>query len=229
MNVILDEIIKNSDTAYKAFQEKLIPTICKESVLGLRAPLAQKIAKKYAQTSEGEDFLSSLPHKYYDQNIVHAFMLGLLKRPRAELRQLIIDFLPFVDNWAVCDGLVSHLKHFFEDKDGEIPFVLSCLKSNHTYTVRFGLVCLLSYYITDEYIDILIDIVTTIKSDEYYINMALAWLVSFMLIKQYKKTVHLIENGCLDAWVNNKSIQKACESYQISSEQKTYLKRFKRK
>ena len=229
MNVILDEIIKSSDPKYKSFQEKLIPTICKESVLGLRAPLAQKIAKKYAQTSDGEDFLSSLPHKYYDQNIVHAFMLGLLKRPRAEIRQLIIDFLPFVDNWAVCDGLVSHLKLFFKDKDGEFPFVLSCLKSNHTYTVRFSLVCLLSYYITDEYIDILIDIVTTIKSDEYYINMALAWLVSFMLIKKYEKTLPLIETAVLDTWVNNKSIQKACESHQISREQKTYLKRFKRK
>lgn len=229
MNIILDEIIKNSDNAYKAFQEKLIPTVCKDNVIGLRAPLAHKIAKKYAGTSEGESFLASLPHKYYDENIVHAFMLGRSKHPQDKTRGLIIDFLPYIDNWAVCDGLVAHSKHFFKNKDEEFPFVLSCLESDKVYTVRFGLVALLNYYITDEYIDKLTKIVTSVKSEEYYINMALAWLISFMLIKEYEKTLPLIETAVLDTWVNNKSIQKACESYQISSEQKTYLKRFKRK
>ena len=228
MSIILEEILKSTDGDYKSFQEKLIPTIDKSTVLGLRAPLAHKIAKKYAGTSAGEKFLSSLPHKYYDENIVHAFMLGEIKADNVTLRGRIVDFLPYVDNWAVCDGLVAHLKRFFKDKKSAYSFVLSCLDSSYAYTVRFGLVSLLNYYITDEYIDDLLKIVTRVKSNEYYVNMALAWLISYMLIKEYEKTLSLIEGGVLEKWVNNKSIQKACESYQISKEQKAYLKRFKK-
>lgn len=229
MDIILNEIIKTADANYKSFQKKLLPTINEDTILGLRAPNAHKIAKKYAGTAEGEEFLSSLPHKYYDENIVHAFILGASKLSNDAMRDKIIDFLPYVDNWAVCDGLVSHLKRFFSSKEKEYDFVFSCLESEHAYTVRFALVALLTYYINGEYIDRLLSIVKAVKSNEYYINMALAWLVSFMLIKEYEKTLPLIERGELDTWVHNKSIQKACESYQISNEQKSYLKRFKRK
>lgn len=229
MSPILNEILESADPAYKEFHKKLIPTIDENTVLGLRSPNAQAIAKKYAGTEEGEAFLSSLPHAYYDENLVHAFMLGNLRLPRGELREKIDEFLPYVDNWAVCDGLSSHLKYFFKDKALSYDFVLSCVCSDVTYTVRFGLVCLLNYYITDEYIDKLASIIEAVQSDEYYINMAIAWLVSFMLIKQYEKTVPLLIEDKLDTWVHNKAIQKACESYRIADEQKKFLKNLRRR
>lgn len=227
MDAILNEIFKNADEKYKSFQSKLIPTIDKGLVLGLRAPYAQRVAKKYASTEDGEKFLSSLPHKYYDENIVHAFMLGNLKVSTATLKARLTEFLPYVDNWAVCDGLVAHLKGFFKEPNDVYDFVISCIKSDEPYTVRFGLVSLLCYYIDKEHISDILKICKSIKSDEYYVNMALAWLISFCLIKEYEISVSLIEAKILDKWVHNKSIQKSCESYQIDENKKTYLRSLK--
>ncbi len=227
MEIILKEITQCADPAYKEFHSKLIPTVDKNSVLGLRSPMAQKIAKKYAHTDTGEAFLSSLPHKYYDENIVHAFILGNLKCDRRELQEKITAFLPYVDNWAVCDGLCAHLKRFFKEPSLVYGFVLECLKCDRPYTVRFGLVCLLSYYIDREHIGDILKICRETKSDAYYVNMAVAWLVSFCLIKEYPSTLPLIEEKSLDRWVHNKSIQKACESYQIDKDKKTYLRSLK--
>lgn len=229
MNIILKELFDVRDLRYKDFHKRLIPTINEDTILGVRAPLAQAIAKKYANADTGYAFLKELPHSYYDENIVHAFMLGNLKCEWNTLKSYISDFLPYVDNWAVCDGLISHLKSFFKNKDLAFSFVLDCLKSPLTYTVRFGLVALLNYYIDDTHIHQILEIARDIKSDEYYINMANAWLISFCLIKEYEKTLPLIEGRCLDKWVHNKSIQKAIESYRISNERKDYLKslRFK--
>ena len=227
MGIILDEIIKNADPVYKKFQEKLIPTIAQDTILGLRAPQAQDIARRYANTPEGDEFLHSLPHKYYDENIVHAFMLGKTKRDTQELQSLICNFLPYVDNWAVCDGLCAHLKNFFKNADDVYGFVVDCTKSSQPYVVRFGLVCLLDYYIDSEHISQILDICKSISSQEYYVNMAVAWLVSFCLIKQYEKTVVLIEQKLLPKWVHNKAIQKACESYRIVGEIKNYLRGLK--
>ena len=228
MNIILNEILENADKKYKNFQSKLIPTIDKDLVLGLRAPKAHDIAKKYANTETGEKFLSSLPHKYYDENIVHAFMLGNLKAPKDVLRKRLVEFLPYVDNWAVCDGLVAHFKSFYKDRDEALDFILSQLKSSEAYTIRFSLVSLLNYYVDPVHIDILISVASRLKSEEYYVNMALAWLVSFMLIKEYEKSLPILKNGVLDTWVHNKAIQKSCESLRISTEQKSFLKTLRR-
>ena len=227
MTKILEEIINNADPAYKSFHQKLIPTVDPECVLGLRAPFAKAIAKKYASTSEGEAFLCNLPHKYYDENIVHAFMLGKTKCSVEELTEKIDEFLPYVDNWAVCDGLSAHLKNFFKKPDLVYGFVRYCVGSARTYTVRFGLVCLLNYYIDKEHIEDILQICQSIKSDEYYINMAIAWLLSFCLIKEYERTLPLIERCVLPKWVHNKAIQKAKESYRITKEQKDYLNSLK--
>ena len=228
MDIILNEIFQNADAGYKSFQSKLLPTIDKDTVLGLRAPIAQKIAKTYADTEAGETFLSSLPHKYYDENIVHAFMLGKLKAPHKVLEKRLIEFLPYIDNWAVCDGLVAHFKEFYKEKEKSFAFVLDCVNSSEPYTIRFGLVSLLNYYVDNEHIDALISVATRVKSDEYYVNMANAWLVSFMLIKEYERTLTLLKSGALDIWVHNKAIQKARESYRISDEKKAFLKTLRR-
>ena len=229
MDEILKEIKDSADPAYKDFQSKLIPTVHGDTVLGVRAPLAHKIAKRYANTDAGSCFLSSLPHQYYDENIVHAFMLGYLNTDTAELQGKIEAFLPYVDNWAVCDGLCAHLKRFFKAPSIVYPFVVQCAKSAFPYTVRFGLVCLLNYYIDKEHVQDILALCKSIKGDEYYVNMALAWLISFCLIKEYDSTLPLLLEKSLDKWVHNKAIQKACESYQIPTERKTYLRSLKQR
>lgn len=227
METILKEIMECADPAYKNFHAKLIPVVDTGLILGVRAPLAQKIAKKYANTDTGEGFLNSLPHKYYDENIVHAFMLGKLRCEATELIKRISTFLPYVDNWAVCDGLCAHLKNLFKEPSTAYTFVTKCTENEAPYTVRFGLVCLLSYYIDNEHIGDILRICKKLKSEEYYVNMAIAWLLSFCLIKEYSATLPLFEEKSLDKWVHNKSIQKAIESYQIDNEKKTYLRSLK--
>lgn len=224
MSIIFEEIVKNADPVYKEFHKKLIPTVPQDTLLGVRSPALHAIAKKYAGTKEGDVFLRALPHKYYDENVVHAFMLGRLKCGCDELKGYIIDFLPYVDNWAVCDGLCAHLKNFFKKPGDVYDFVVECTRSDSTYTVRFGLVCLLNYYIDDTHIENILEICKGIVSQEYYINMALAWLISFCLIKQYEKTIPIIEGCMLPKWAHNKSIQKAIESYRIDKDKKEYLK-----
>ncbi|MBQ7789342.1 MAG: DNA alkylation repair protein [Clostridia bacterium] len=221
MSIILDEIVALCDNQYKEFSKKLIPGC--DNILGLRAPFARAIAKKYANTPIGSEFLSALPHKYHDENMVHAYMLGMQKDDTEKSKKMLIDFLPYVTNWAVCDSLCMSLKRFFKKPELVYDFVLECLKSDKTYTVRFGLVSLLDYYVDKKHIDDLIRISTNIKSEEYYINMALAWLLSVMLVKEYENTVVIFEKRLLPKWVHNKAIQKAKESYRINKEKKEYL------
>ena len=227
MNAVLARIYELCDPKYKEFHQRLIPSVESERVLGLRSPDAMKIAKEFTGTKEGELFLGEGGHKYYDENVVHAFMLGRLKEDFDSKKERILSFLPFVNNWAVCDGLVSHLKAFFSDKEKAFPFVLECIKSETVYTVRFGLVALTDYYICPLYIDRILEIALNIKSEEYYINMALAWLLSICLVKDYEKTLPFFEKNLLPKWVHNKSIQKATESYRICREKKEHLRSLK--
>ncbi len=228
MSQILDEILLLKDQSYRDFQSKLIPTLDKEKMLGLRGPDAKKIAKRYANTDAGLDFMKTLPHKYYDEDLVHGYMLGYLRCE--SLEKQISQFLPYVNNWAVCDSMVSNLKCYFKDKEKAYIFISKLLQQDkREYHIRFGLVSLLCYYVDDEYIDRVHNMARKIKSDCYYVNMAIAWLVSVCLVKQYEKAIKLIENNELEMWVHNKSIQKATESYRISDEQKNYLRSLKRK
>lgn len=224
MSEILDEILKNQDTSYRDFHSKLVPGIT--NLLGLRAPIAKKIAKKYANTSTGHAFLNSLPHTYYEENLVHGYMLGFLK---SGAREALEAFLPYVDNWGVCDSMTSNLKNLFLDKSYMLSFVKACLKSDKTYTVRFGLVSLICYYIDSKHIDFVLSEARKIKSEEYYVKMANAWLVSMCIAKQYERALPILQNQDLDTWTHNKAIQKAIESYQVSPEQKNYLRSLKRK
>lgn len=223
---ILDEVVSCSERSYGDFTYKLIPTIKREDILGLRAPLARKIAKKYAGTKEGAEFLSSLPHRYHDENMVHAFMLGYMGEGSL---LFATRFLDYVDNWAVCDSLASGVKALFKDREKMLPYIKGWLKSEQSYRVRFGLVCLLDYYVDREHIDDVLALSCKIKSDEYYINMANAWLISVCLVKEYESTISLIENGAFDIWTHNKAIQKALESYRISKEKKDYLRSLRKK
>lgn len=227
MSEILDEILANQDPEYRDFHSRLVPTV--NNLLGLRGPVAKQIAKKYANTNTGREFLADLPHTYYEENLVHGYMLGFLKTDTQGVQAYLEAFLPYVDNWAVCDSMTCALKRFFKNPDEVYGFVFKCLQSKHTYTVRFALVSLLSYYVNDSYINKILNIAAKITSEEYYIKMANAWLISVCIVKQYEKTVEFIKQGCLDVWTHNKAIQKATESYRIDSETKNYLRSLKRK
>ena len=223
--VIFDEITENADSKYKAFNSKIVPNV--ENMLGLRSPKAKEIAKKYANTDTGKDFLKSLPHKYYDENMVHGYMLGFLKEDTCTLEKAIDEFLPYVDNWAVCDTMCIGLKRYFKKTDLVYEKVVEWAKSDKTYTVRFALVSLLSYYIEKSTVNEALETALSVKSEEYYIKMAQAWLISVALVKCYEDTLPYVTEKRFDKWVHNKGIQKAVESYRISNGQKTYLKSLK--
>jgi 3-methyladenine DNA glycosylase AlkD len=225
MSVITEELVHQADLKYKSFHSKLIPTVDSDTVLGVRAPICRQIAKKYAGTPEGEDFLSSLPHKYYDEGIVHGYMLGFLDADKALPR--LEALLPYMDNWAIVDMTVASLKKFFASPSNRLDFVKSCLASSEEYTVRFGIVSLLCYYL-DDFASIAIDLVRAIRRDEFYIKMAQAWFFATALTKKYELALPVIKSGELDRWTHNKSIQKARESYQLSIDKKDYLRTFRR-
>ena len=213
------------DDDCREFMIKLLPNIEKERILGLRGPKAKEIAKKYANTDVGEAFMRK-PHKYYDESLVHGYMLGFLRCDDVE--KWILRFVIWIDNWAVCDTMVSNLKWFFKDREKSYELVRKLMNQTHSqYPLRVGIVSLLCYYVDDEYIDSTLEYAKSIRSQFYYVNMAVAWLVSVCLAKQYEKTIKLIEDNLLDEWVHNKAIQKAIESYRLNEKQKEYLRSLK--
>lgn len=221
------ELIANSDEKYKEFQSGLIPGV--DNILGIRAPIVKNIAKMYAKTCDGSEFLSTLPHTYYDENMLHGYMLGFLKSDTDTLKAYIMDFLPYVDNWAVCDSMVSNLKNFFKNHEDAYGFIKEMASDTREYHIRFALVSMLCYYLDGEYIDEILHITCNINDERYYVKMAQAWLISVALVKCYDKTVKILEDNILSPWVHNKSIQKARESFRLDGEKKSYLASLKRK
>ena len=218
------QLFELQDLQYRDFQAKLLPTIEKETVIGVRMPVLRKFAKGYGKTEEAKEFLKILPHQYYDENNLHGLLIEQIKdydRCLAELER----FLPYIDNWATCDMLAvkvmkNHLDTFIEE-------VCHWMKSDRTYTIRFGIGMLMRYYLGDEFRIEYPRKVALIQSDEYYVNMMRAWYFATALAKQYDQILPFIEERKLDVWTHNKAIQKALESYRITPEQKVYLKTLK--
>ena len=220
LNNITKAIIENVDEKYKNFHSKLLKG--QSNILGLRVPDAKAIAKTFANTDDGEKFLTALPHDYYDENLVHGLMLGYKK---GNIFDYVESFIPFLDNWAVVDTMVAGLKSFFKEED-RFVYLLNYAMSSEEFTARFALVAMLDYYV-DSHIDDIVELLPKIKSEAFYVKMAQAWLVSVMLVKRYEKSIVLLEEKRLSDWVHNKSIQKARESFRISDEKKEYLKSLK--
>ncbi len=218
---IINELKGKADAGYKKFHSALIPGV--ENILGVRIPEIRKIAKRYANTEEGFEFLSALPHEYYDEYMLHGIMIGYAKAEYGVIEKYLLDFLPYIDNWAVCDSFVSSLKCFFNDREKGFELVKVLVGADATYKIRFALVCLLSYYIDESHIDEVIRLTLSVSKEDYYVKMAQAWLISVCLVKQYDRTVRILEDRLLSPWVHNKSIQKAKESFRISNERKAYL------
>ncbi len=224
MSNIQEELFKLQDTKYRDFQIKLIPNINPDSIIGVRTPELRSYAKKIVKESNYISFLDDLPHKYFDENQLHAFIISELKDYDVCI-EYINKFLPFVDNWATCDQMSP--KVFKKHLDDLLKEIHKWIKSKKTYTIRFGICALMQYYLDDYFKPEYLETVSNIKSSEYYVNMMIAWYFATALAKQYSSTLPYLENKKLEYWVHNKTIQKAVESYRITEEQKNYLKSLK--
>lgn len=212
------------DLKYKEFSCKLMPTVNPETVIGVRTPELRKLAREFSKTSEGSEFLKILPHGYYEENNLHGFLIETLGDYDAAVAS-IDEFLPYIDNWATCD-LISpkifkkHLPELYEK-------IKVWLISGRTYTVRFGIGMLMSFYLDEAFRPEMLELVAGIRSEEYYVKMMIAWYFATALAKQYETTVAYIQEQRLEKWTHNKAIQKAVESYRIGDEAKAYLRTLK--
>ena len=209
-----------SDPAYAAFQAKLVPTVGKERILGVRVPVLRRFAKEYAKTPESREFLHTLPHMTYDEDMLHALLLsGCGEFDRCVL--LLDDFLPHVDNWAVCDALRP--KVLGKDKERLLIQIRRWVASAHAYTCRFGIEMLMCGFLWDAFLPEQAAMVAGVKSEEYYVRMMMAWYFATALATQWDAVIPYIENHTLPAFVHQMTIRKACESFRITKEQKQYL------
>lgn len=226
MTEIQEKLFSMQDLSYKEFHSKLMPTVNSDKIIGVRTPELRKLAKAFAKSKESKDFLMELPHKYYEEDNLHGFIIEELKDYEETIDE-VERFLPYVDNWATCDMMSPKV---FKKNTDKLRFKINqWIKSEDTYTVRFGIDIMMKYYLDEEFMPEYLQMIADIKSDEYYINMAIAWYFATALAKQYDAALPYIEKNKLDKWIHNKTIQKAVESYRLSTEQKTYLKTFKLK
>ena len=223
---IYKELISLQDKGYRDMQITIIPTVAPDSIIGVRTPALRALAKEISKRDDLSSFLNDLPHKYFEENQLHAFILSGMK-DADECIKLVDKFLPYVDNWATCDQMSP--KVFKKHKGLLLEYVDEWIKSDHTYVKRFGIGMLMEHFLDEDFKTSYLTKVSKIRSGEYYVNMMTAWYFATALAKQYDATLPYIEKQKLDIWTHNKSIQKAVERYRITPEQKEYLKTLKRK
>ena len=225
MNKIVEELFKLQDKDYRDFQAKLIPNVGIDYFIGVRTPNLRKYAKEMIKNQSYESFLEELPHKYFDENQLHAFILSEIKDYN-QLITYINSFLPYIDNWATCDQLTPNILK--KNRDKLIKEIKRWLKSKEIYTLRFSIKMLMQHYLDDEFKEEYLNLVSKIKTEDYYLKMMISWYFATALSKQYPIAVKYLEEHKLDKWIHNKTIQKAIESYRITPEQKKYLKSLKK-
>ena len=226
MESIQSKLLSMQDTAYRDFNAKLIPTVDPKLMIGIRTPLLRKFTKDLFKTEpkQAAAFMQTLPHRYFEENNLHAFLIENIKDFDTAITETE-RFLPFIDNWATCDSFSPSI--FKKYPDAVYQKILTWIHSAHTYTVRYAINLLLSNYLDDRFKPAMLELVSAIKSDEYYINMMIAWYFSFALIKQYNAALPYIKKQTLAPFTHNKTIQKAIESRRISPEIKDYLRTLK--
>ena len=218
---VYEELCKVKDDKYKEFQSALVPNISKDTILGVRTPEMRKIAKDMFNTDEGKKFLKKLPHKYYEENLVHFFMIALIK-DFDECVKETERFLPYIDCWPVCDQ--SSPKAFKKKHDELLPLIKKWIDSDHVYTSRFGMRMLMNEFLGEDFKPEYLKWVASKKGEDYYLKMMVAWYFATALAKQYDATIPFFEKHILDDWCHKKAIQKAVESFRVSDEHKEYLK-----
>ena len=209
------------DKKYRDFQSKLVPNIPKETVLGVRTPDMRKIAKEIRGTEEAEVFLAQLPHRYYEENLVHFFLIAEI-RDFDECVKAVETFLPYVDCWPVCDQ--SSPKAFARNHERLLPFIKKWIGSEDVYTARFGIRMLMNEFLGEDFRPEYLEWVAAVKGEDYYVKMMVAWYFATALAKRYDESIVFIEERRLEPWTHKKAIQKALESYRVSDEHKEYLK-----
>lgn len=226
MTSLQQRLLKMRDEKYAAFQAKLTPGIPSESFIGIRVPILRAFAKEFIKEPEHETFLKNLPHNYYDENMLHGLILSLLK-DYDKCIEMTDAFLPYVDNWAVCD--IMSPKVFAKHKEDLLQKINTWSKSSHTYTCRFGLEMLMTHFLDKDFKPEYLEIPAIVKNEEsYYVNMMIAWFFATALAKQWDASLPYLTNNRLSTWCHNKTIQKACESFRITPEQKAFLRTLKR-
>ena len=215
------ELFEMQDQAYREFHSRLIPNVDPAKIIGVRTPQLRSYAKQYAKRPEAADFLRQLPHEYYEENNLHAFLIEQIKDYEACVAEWN-RFLPYVDNWATCDILSP--KVLRKRPEATLEAIQRWLGSTHSYTVRFGMEMLMSYYLDALFEPRFLAWVAADRSEEYYVRMMVAWFFATALAKQYEATLPYLEQWLLPEWTHKKTIQKACESYRITAEQKRYLR-----
>ena len=221
---IKDELFALQDISYGDFQAKLTPGIPRELFIGVRVPDARKLVKRIVEEQETSEFLRDLPHKYYDENMLHGLLLSEMKDYDACIAA-VGKFLPYVDNWAVCD--IMSPKIFKKNKTALLEKIKEWSASEKTYTCRFGIEMLMTHFLDDDFKPEYLEIPVSVHSHEYYVQMMIAWFFATALAKQWDATVKYIEDHRLDIRVHNKAIQKARESKRITPQRKEYLKSLK--
>lgn len=225
INNIKEELFNNKDEKYKDFNASLIPTINKDCIIGVRIPIIRKMAKKYFKDQNINLFLNDLPHKYHDENLLHAFIIEQIKDYDLLIKRLD-QFLPYINNWATCDSLRP--KIFKKNLNRLEKDIIRWIKSDLTYTIRFSILVLMNYYLDDEFDLRFLKMVINIKSEEYYVNMMISWYLATALAKKWDVVIPYINKNYLNEWVLNKTIQKAKESYRITLDQKKLLEDIKK-
>lgn len=223
--MIQERLFALQDEKYGDFQSKLIPGLPREQVIGLRMPAMRKLAKEFAKEEEAAAFLKQLPHTYYDENVLHALLIASMKDYDACM-EAVEAFLPYIDNWAVCDGLSP--KVFRKHKKELLEKIKFWIPSEHTYTCRFGMGMLMRWFLDEDFQPEYLEMPAAVRSEEYYVNMMTAWFFATALAKQWDAAIPYLEQSRLDSWTHNKAIQKARESYRITPVQKEYLKTLKK-
>ena len=221
---IVRELFRQRDEKYAAMQAKIIPTLRADRIIGVRTPQLRAMAKSLYGDADTDIFIKSLPHRYFDEDQIHAFVISLEKDFEKCLAE-VEAFLPYVDNWATCDQLSP--KAFKKDPERLLPHIRKWIVSDRAYTVRFAIGILMQHFLDERFSAEYADMVASVRSEEYYIKMMAAWYFATALAKQYDLTVPYLEEKRLDPWTHNKTIQKSVESYRIAPERKEYLKTLK--
>ena len=223
---LYDRLMEVKDDTYRDFQAKLVPDIPSETILGVRTPEMRKIAKEVFESPDRDVFLSDLPHRYYEENLIHFFVISM-SRDFDECVKVTERFLPYVDCWPVSDQATP--KAFKKNHEKLLPFIRKWIDSDHVYTARFGIRMLMNEFLGDDFKEEYLNLVADKKGEEYYLKMMIAWYFATALAKRYDETVPYFEKHRLEEWVHRKAIQKATESYRVSDAHKEYLKSLRKK
>lgn len=220
------ELFQMQDAGYRDFHASLMPTVPKQTIIGIRVPVLRSFAKRFFKTEQKNQFLKELPHQYYEENNLHAFLIEQIK----DFDEVISEtekFLPYINNWATCDMFFP--KVFLKNSEQLLPKIRCWIASEHPYTVRYAIGLLMRLFLEEKFLPEYPEMVLEVASEEYYVKMMVAWYFATALAKQYPDIIGYFKKPCLDVWTHNKAIQKAIESNRIPEETKKYLKSLKRK